>query len=138
MATAPAPWSTIIFGNKNSRGVEIVDGGLAGLNLLPMLAGPERVIFVDAISGFDNDQQVMVLEQQRILADEAADSYGHAAGLPYLLRLLPQIHPGKVPEILMVGVQGRTTTNKIRKAAHLALQIADRDHQPKRGENEQP
>ena len=33
-------------------GIELIEGGLAGLNLLPLLERGGRVVFVDAVSGF--------------------------------------------------------------------------------------
>jgi len=60
--------------------VELFDGGLAGLNLLPLMDDCERVVFVDAIAGDDDGVQILD-------ADEVAGAsvYGHAGGLGYLL-----------------------------------------------------
>ncbi len=111
-------------------GVEIVDGGLAGLNLLPLLADPVRVVFVDALTGVAATEQVVVIEQARLLAECEAEGYGHSAGLPYLLRLRPQLYPDASPEILVVGVTGQPTENKLRQAATLAVRIARHGCQP--------
>jgi hydrogenase maturation protease len=43
-------------------GVELVDGGTWGMNLLPMIEGAERVIFLDAIHGGESPGTVIEIE----------------------------------------------------------------------------
>jgi hydrogenase maturation protease len=103
-------------------GVELIFGGLAGLDLLPWLERVERVVFVDRVTGIDSDDPVVVLDAAAV-ADLAPESYGHAAGLPYLLRVLPAVHSGEPPPIRVVGVT-RTDPVAIDEAARRALALA--------------
>ncbi len=108
--------------------VEVIDGGLAGLDLLRFVEGAARVVFVDAVRGLGpserpNGAGVVVLEA----ADAAAlatDRYDHGAGLPYLLRILPQVCEGALPPVLLVGIEGTADDAVIDRAAALALQAA--------------
>ena len=43
--------------------VEIIEGGTAGLNLLPLLEKGGRVVFVDTVSGFADDGEIVMLDQ---------------------------------------------------------------------------
>ncbi len=103
--------------------VELVDGGLAGLDLLRFVQGARRVVFVDAVVGFDEADGVFVLN-----ADEAAvcaeAAFDHAAGLAYLLRVLPQVLDGQLPEVLLVGIQGEPNDSAVETAAELSLSLA--------------
>jgi hydrogenase maturation protease len=102
-------------------GVELVDGGLGGLDLLSLVEDAEQVVFVDAIAGDAPDGTVVVLD-----ADEAAATagprYDHAAGLAYLLRALPAVCAGRVPRVQVVGLAG---PNGVDRAAALALQLVE-------------
>jgi len=60
------------------QGVEVIDGGLAGLDLLPLVEEAERVVFVDAVSGLAATSGVCILERKEA-AECAHASYGHAA-----------------------------------------------------------
>ncbi len=79
--------------------MELVDGGLCGLDLLRLVEGRQRVVFVDALAGLADAGTVVVLSREQV----AAGGYGHGAGLPYLLRLLPQVCAAPLPEIALVG-----------------------------------
>lgn len=81
----------------------IVDGGLCGLDLLTLVEGRRRVVFVDAVAGLADAGAVVVLSQEQVAA--YAGGYGHGAGLPYLLRLLPQVCVAPLPEIALVGTE---------------------------------
>lgn len=103
--------------------VEAVDGGLAGIDLVRFVEGADRVVFVDRVVGFGRSHGVVVLE-----GDEAASAggtrYGHGAGLTYLLRVLPELCDGKVPEILLVGVGTDPDEGILEEAAALSLMLA--------------
>ena len=101
--------------------VEVIDGGLAGLNLLGFFEGAERVALVDSVSGFSGRNGTMVLEPAD-LAPLATTGYDHAAGLPYLLRVLPAVMEQDLPRIVIIGVEGITNEAVIADAAKLALQ----------------
>lgn len=110
--------------------VEVIDGGLAGLNLLRFVEGAEQVVFVDQVSGFghnkDASSEIVVLGA----ADVAAlteTQYKHSAGLAYLLHILPEVCEGTVPHILVVGIEGQLDEGIIDQAASLAMQILSGD-----------
>lgn len=106
-------------------GVEIIEGGLAGLNLLPHLEQGGRVIFVDAVSGFAPEGGVVVVDHETLLAKAEVEGYGHEAGLPYLLHVLPQVCEGELPkEIVLVGVEGICSKETIAQAAKMCVDIA--------------
>ncbi len=114
--------------------VEVIDGGLAGLDLLRFIEGAERVVFVDRVAGFgqsklgeqDMSSQIVVLEAADVAA-VAGSRYEHSAGLAYLLRVLPEVSEDVVPHILLVGIEGHPDTGIIDAAASLALKIAVED-----------
>jgi len=104
------------------QGVELVDGGVAGLNLLHLVETAERVVFVDAVRGFAADGRVVVLD-----ADEAAEAGGdvfdHGAGLGYLLRMLP-VACDAPPPVTVVGIEGPADDEAVREAAAVAVRVA--------------
>jgi len=104
--------------------VELIDGGLCGLDLARFFAGAERVVVVDSAAGFDPDRELIVLapEQAR---QAAPHSYDHGAGLGYLLQALPCLLEDVLPEIYIVAVQGRPSAATIARAAEVARELAD-------------
>lgn len=105
-------------------GVEVVDGGLAGLNLLRFVDGAEHVVFVDAVCGFAPPGGLVVLEGDEVAA-LAGERYDHGAGLPYLLRMLPAACAGRVPRVQLVGVEAPASEPLIDGAAALALRALE-------------
>ncbi|MCF8086073.1 MAG: hydrogenase maturation protease [Desulfohalobiaceae bacterium] len=109
-------------------GVEVIEGGLAGLDLLPLLEGVERVVFVDTVHGFTDSDQVVLLDREQIIGCLEGVHYGHEAGLPYLLTVLPKVCEGRMPQdIRLVGLEDRCTPEGIVRAAALSLSLATRD-----------
>jgi len=103
--------------------IDVIDGGLAGLNLLRFMNGVDRVVFIDAVNGFRPSGDVIILDAED--ASRHADKiFGHSAGLSYFLRVLPEVHDGKLPEIFVIGIEGITDPDKILKAAKMSLKIA--------------
>ncbi len=103
-------------------GLEVIDGGLGGIDLLRFMENTERIVFVDSVEGFSPPGQLVVLTADEIAA--AAEGYGHGAGLPYLLRVLPEVCTPPCPEVFLVGVEGPPSDRLIRAAAHLAVKVA--------------
>lgn len=100
--------------------IELVAGGLGGIDLLGLVEGSERVAFVDAISGWGAPGEVVLLEGAE-LQGAAACRYEHAAGFAYLLRALPHLlKPVPVP-LCLVGLELPVLPAAIEKAARLAL-----------------
>ncbi len=104
-------------------GVEVIDGGLAGLGLLRFVEGADRVVFVDAVRGFARTQRVLTLDPAEV-ASFAEGAYGHSSGLPYLLRALPAVCEGRAPEIAIVGIEGPPDEHAATEAARLAVALA--------------
>jgi len=102
--------------------VEVIDGGLCGLDLLRLMEGKRRVVFADAVAGMAETGEVVVLSRQQVA--DYAGRYGHGAGLPYLLRLLPQVCRPPLPEIALVGAEGAVDDSTVRILAERCLEIA--------------
>jgi hydrogenase maturation protease len=112
-----------LVSNRLPRDIEVIDGGLAGLNLLRFIHGADRVVFIDAVNGFRPSGGVIVLNAKE--ASINADTiFGHSAGIAYCLRVLPEVHGGKLPEIFVVGIEGTTDPDKLLRAAEMSLKIA--------------
>lgn len=117
----------LLVSNRLPGDIEVIDGGLAGLNLLRFIHGADRVVFIDAVNGFRPSGGVIVLDAED--ASRHADTiFGHSAGLAYCLRVLPEVHDSKLPEIFVVGIEGTTDPDKILKAAEMSLKIANQGY----------
>ncbi|NUM34485.1 MAG: hydrogenase maturation protease [Candidatus Brocadiae bacterium] len=103
-------------------GIELIHGGLAGLGLLKFIEDADRVIFIDQVCGFSDAKEVILINASEI-ASMSEDRYGHSSGLPYLLKTLPYICEGKIPDIFVVGIQNALSVQAIDEAAFLALKI---------------
>ena len=103
-------------------GIAVIDGGLCGLDLLPLLEGRTRVVFADAVTGMSAPGEVVVLAGAQVAAQ--ATGYGHSAGLPYLLRMLPHALPPPWPEVALVGTAGSADAATVRAVARRCLEIA--------------
>ena len=113
----------MLAGMERPEEVEIVDGGLAGLNLLRYLEDGRQVVFVDAISGFAPMGELTVIDGD-IIARQSTGSFGHAAGLPFLLRVLPAVVDNPPPRIRLVGCEGSASDGAVLDAARLSLRLA--------------
>jgi len=102
--------------------VEIIDGGLSGLNLLGLVEDAKRVIFVDSISGFGRQGEVVVMDGMEA-GSETSMNYGHSGGLSYLLRVLPEVIKDELPEVLLVGVEGLADDQTIACAADTCMRL---------------
>jgi hydrogenase maturation protease len=103
--------------------VEVVDGGLAGLDLLRLLDDGREVVLVDAVDGFAEPGALTVLDGAEV-ARQADGTYGHQAGLPFLLQVLPLAAEHPPPRIRLVGCEGIASEAAVRAAARLSLQLA--------------
>lgn len=110
-------------------GLELVDGGLRGLDLLPLVEGTERVVFVDAATDGLDDAPFAVFSGDEV-ATVAERSYGHAAGLPYLLRVLPHVCEGRAPEVFVVGVSPVAPPEALAGAGRMAIALGSGARRP--------
>ena len=113
----------MLAGMALPAGVEIVDGGLAGLNLLRYLDDGRSIVFIDAVSGFAPLGEITVIDGD-VIARQATGSYGHEAGLPFLLGVLPTVVDNPPPRIRLVGCEGSASDSAVQDAARLSLQLA--------------
>lgn len=108
--------------------VDLVDGGLAGLDLLRYLEDSRRVLFVDTVAGFGAPGEIVVLSGAEV-ADQCAGGFDHTAGLPYLLRVMPQVLDSPPPTVTVIGHEGEANAQAVRFAAQLALRLALETHE---------
>jgi len=102
--------------------VEVIDGGLCGIDLLALVEGKRRVVFADAVAGMAEPGVIVVLNRAAVA--DCAGRYGHGAGLPYLLQLLPQVCRPPLPEIALVGAEGEADAWTVRTLAERCMEIA--------------
>lgn len=105
--------------------IEIIEGGLAGLNLLPLLERGGRVVFIDSVRGFTSAGEIVLLSSMEIMRTLYQSHFDHEAGLAYLLTVLPKVCDGELPEeIVLVGLEGECSTATFERAARLSVAIA--------------
>ncbi len=102
-------------------GVELLDGGLGGLNLLSCLEQTEMVIFVDAVAGFRQTPGLVVVNPLDTAFPNCG--YDHDAGLAYLLKTAPYVLDGALPEMVLVGIEGEPIGHRCRRAADICLAL---------------
>jgi hydrogenase maturation protease len=98
---------TVLAESELPEGVELIEGGLSGLDLLRFV-GDDTLIFVDSLQGFGRPGELIILHQTE-LADSLPDNpaslrYDHTAGLAYLLRVIPILYPHSQP-FWLVGLE---------------------------------
>ncbi|MFA6442747.1 MAG: hydrogenase maturation protease [Sterolibacterium sp.] len=103
--------------------VDIVDGGLAGLGLLRFLENIQRVVFVDAVAGFAESDGLVLLPGADV-ARQCGGGFDHAAGLPYLLKIMPATLDSAPPAVTVIGCEGQASAQTVRSAARVALRLA--------------
>lgn len=111
LASAPRP-----------ANVEVIDGGLCGLDLLSLMEGRPRVVFADAVSGMAQAGEIIELEGAAVAS--YARNYGHGAGLPYLLGVLPQVCRPPLPQVVLVGAEGAVDEATVHTVAARCMEIA--------------
>jgi len=102
-------------------GIAVLDGGLKGLDLWPEVDGRARVVFVDTLDAADG---VTVLTPETVAAD--AGSHGHAAGLPYLLAMLPHVATAP-PTVRIVGATAPASEATVRAVAGRCVEVVRHD-----------
>lgn len=110
-----------LAGSPLPVGVELIDGGTAGLRLLPLLEHCELAVFVDAVSGFRPDPGVVIIDPVALEPDTL--DFGHGAGLATLLAAAHHVLDPPLPEILIVGIEGQADEQACRQAARVCREI---------------
>ncbi|MBF0499763.1 MAG: hydrogenase maturation protease [Candidatus Riflebacteria bacterium] len=107
--------------------IEVIDGGLQGLNLIRFFEKIDRVILVDSLCGFNAENEVIILDAIRV-AQNMDVSFSHSNGLGYLLRILPEVLESEVPEIILVGREGKVDASSIRAVTEACLRISENNY----------
>lgn len=114
-----------LLGKKIPNSIEVIEGGIAGLDLLCFLENVFTIVFVDAVAGFTSPGKIIVMDQAEIKEKLYSVHYGHDAGIAYLLTVLPKVCQGDLPhKIFLVGLEGICSPETIAEAADLALLTA--------------
>lgn len=113
-----------VFAELSARelppGVEIIDGGLAGLNLLCFLDGCQRVVLADAIIGAETPA---IMEASAGAEFPSVPAFGHSSGAGYLLRARFALGGPDIPQIFVIGAESGQP-QVVREVAGLCLQVA--------------
>ncbi|MDD5030994.1 MAG: hydrogenase maturation protease [Rhodoferax sp.] len=102
--------------------LEVIDGGLCGLDLLRLIEGRRRVVFADTLAGLAQTGEIVRLSSEQIA--HYAGPYGHAAGLPYLIKLLPQVCSVPLPAVDLLGTPCQPQDSTIGALAQQCLEVA--------------
>ena len=87
--------------------VEIIDGGAAGLDLLPFIEGREKLLMVDAVN-FDREPgYIDILENEAIPAKFGTKASLHHLGLMDVLSIL-KLSNSSPKDICLIGIQPKT------------------------------
>jgi hydrogenase maturation protease len=113
----------LLAGAALPAGVELVDGGLGGLDLLRFVEDAERVVFVDALRGHGATGRILLLEGAELLGG-GEPRYGHSGGLDYLVGLLPALCGAALPQLVLIGFEGRADDSTVSAMAEMALRLA--------------
>lgn len=81
--------------------VEIIDGGTAGFNLLPLMKGREKIIIIDAISVIDIPGSIYHFTPSNLKENRSETSL-HQVGISEVIRTLKLM--GETPEIEIIGI----------------------------------
>lgn len=87
--------------------VEIVDGGAAGLDLIPFIEGREKVLMVDAVNFDQEPGFIGILENDEIPVKITEKASMHHLGLMDVLSIVRM--SGNYPkELCLIGIQPRS------------------------------
>ncbi len=101
--------------------IELWDGGLAGLDLLPVIERASHVVFVDAVIGAGPSEIAELTGETSQLV--VPHRFGHDAGLSYLLGALPYVCDAP-PSWELVGADGAADDALVEAVAARALESA--------------
>ncbi len=103
--------------------MQLVDGALAGLDLVLYFEGKKLVVIIDAITGFNIGNEPCVMSREQLVKQTSIKRYDHASGLLYLLHVLPDVITGPMPDIFILGIQGAVTDTLIVETTKKCLDI---------------
>jgi len=102
--------------------VEIINGGLGGMDLLPYFYDCDTVVLVDQMVGFAEPGTVVRLDREEVCADWQG-ACTPSGELLYLLKSLPFLGISPLPSICMIGIEGEGKGDMIKRAADMALEV---------------
>ena len=119
-------------GYRLAPGVEVLDGGTSGMDLLDMVADRDHLIVVDAVQTGDPPGTLVVLRDQQVRAFFRAKISPHQLGLSDLLAALALMERspkrlslvGMIPETMETGLE-LSATVAARRADMLAQVLAE-------------
>lgn len=108
--------------------IDLVDGGLQGLNLMSLMEDVNKVVFADTLVSDDGSAS----DAPQVLSDpfggDCRLGFDHAGGLAYLLQAAPLVLD-PMPAVAVVGMHAGGDRRRIPEVAHLCLMIArEQDH----------
>lgn len=103
-------------------GVDVVDGGTLGLDLLPLLEGRSHVIMVDAVETGKRPGSCVRLTGEELPAALEAKLSPHQIGLKDLLGVA-QLTGHALPELVLIGVQPKSIALGSELTAEVNLQV---------------
>jgi hydrogenase maturation protease len=113
--------------------VEVIDGGTAGCDLLPVMAGAERVIIVDALEGGEPPGSVYRLTPRDLETRARGPSLSlHDIGIMDVIRLL-ELMEDQLPEVVIIGVEpgeiaaGVELTPAVAASIPFVLQLVEKE-----------
>jgi hydrogenase maturation protease len=86
---------------KLPDGVEVIDGGTAGFDLLPLMVGREKIIIVDALRVDDEPGSIYRFKPEDAMRSRASLSL-HEVGITEVIDLLRLL--GENPEVEIIGI----------------------------------
>lgn len=123
-SAGPRVYDLLTRGKHRPSDVEIIDGGLGGINLIPFFESCKKVILVDQIMRDGISDGIEVMDAADV-SETADNHFSHSAGTEYLLRILLKSCESELPEIAIVGISGNPDDGMIRQAAELALKMVE-------------
>jgi hypothetical protein len=66
--------------------------------------------------------ELLAMLDVRVLWHPSVSAHTHAAGLPYLLRVLPEVLDAPLPEIVVLGIPATADEEMLDRAARLSLE----------------
>jgi hydrogenase maturation protease len=100
--------------------VEVIDGATAGCDIMPLIAGAERVVIVDALQGGEPPGAVYRLTPQDFQQQYGGDAISlHDLGIMDALRML-ELMDGHLPPVVIIGVE----PGKIEVGLELTSEVA--------------
>lgn len=101
--------------------IEIIEGGLAGLDLLYFFTDAHRLVFIDAVEGFGLPGEMIIFGATEI-AQFAVTCLDHNSGLPYLLRVMLELGEHDPALVRIIGIERGYphTESSVKKIAETA------------------